>query len=217
MKSPSDENNQGKIKIAVGIPWNMNMTYARFFDAWNMLEKPKGLEVIRAIMGPLHDMRNSMVMTAMNLGASHLLMVDADMVFPLDLINRLIAHDLPIVGALTFSRWYPHGPIMYQKAEDESLEAVIDYPKDQLFRVEATGTGCLLMNMEVFTIIDYPWFMFSYDEKSGKTKGEDLHFCQKAREAGFSIHVDTATKTGHITEIEIGEDHWLAARKAEGH
>ncbi|GAI93114.1 unnamed protein product, partial [marine sediment metagenome] len=64
------------------------------------------------------------------------------------------------------------------------------------------GAGFLLVKREVFEKLPYPWFSF---EKGG----EDLYFCDKARENGFEIWADMSVLLGHLRLEPVGASQFL--------
>jgi GT2 family glycosyltransferase len=143
-------------------------------------------------------MRNSIVQRALELDCTHLIFLDADMVYPPDTITKLLGHDKDIVGALTFKRWPNFEPLLF--AGEPYKMILIDPIPDGLVKVTATGTGCLLIKTSVFEDI-YPWFYFSKHE--GKPVGEDINFCYDAVKAGYSVYVDTAIRTEHLCNTRV--------------
>jgi GT2 family glycosyltransferase len=154
--------------------------------------------------------------------AGWLLMIDADMGFAPDTVERLLdaadAIDRPIVGGLAFAqksdgigamyaRRYRMCPTIYRMYETETevgFVPVFDYPRDQLVEVDATGAACILIHRSVLEKITRESPGRPFDQVSiakgstGRTDfGEDLSFCIRARAAGASIHVDTSVKTTH--------------------
>jgi hypothetical protein len=83
----------------------------------------------------------------------------------------------------------------YKSVSDEEMYS------GNLIEVDATGTGCLLFDMDVFLKTDKPWFAFSVHDN--KPVGEDIYFCSKARENGVKIHIDTSIEVGHLTTMEV--------------
>jgi len=134
------------------------------------------------------------------------LMLDADMVVPHDTIRRLMAHDKPVVGALTFKRWPPFNPLM-MLGDPGRLQVQTDYPDDRLMKVTATGAAVLMIQTWVFTLMEYPWFEFRKDER-GMMIGEDIGFCFKCNDRNLGVYVDTGVKTGHITQLTVNEQFW---------
>lgn len=134
-------------------------------------------------------------------GFDYLFFVDDDMTVPEDLFLRLYNHQKDIVGALAFTRFWPHKPVIY--ILDEGFDPVskknyytskcwFDYPKDTLVECDAVGFGAVLINCKVFESMKRPWFT------AATGKGEDIQFCFDARKAGYKVYMDTATKLGHL-------------------
>lgn len=145
--------------------------------------------------------RERLAEIAVDNGFDYLFFVDDDMICPRDLFERLYKHQKDIVGALAFTRFAPHKPVLY--IMDEGFDPVekknyytsrswLAYPKDQLVECDAVGFGSVLINCQVFSKIAKPWFT------AATGKGEDIQFCYEARKAGIKVYMDTATKLGHL-------------------
>lgn len=148
-------------------------------------------------------------------------MVDADMQFQPDTVDRLVeaAHPTlrPIVGGLCFAirpapgytAWdvkYHVWPTLFGLS-DGVVHQWLDYPPDQLVPVDATGAACLLIHRSVFEGIQshhpYRWFR---ESRMGNTPvSEDITFCLQAKAAGFPIHVHTGIKTKHAKTWMVDE------------
>ena len=202
------------IVLGIGLPLSWAYCHTDFFDSFLFMKNLQGSHVIRANSGPIHEMRNSIVMKALELGCTHLLQVDGDMVLPENTIPQLAGHKVPIVGALCFKRWPPYTPLLF-KGDPDNMEVILDYPEG-LVEVTATGTGCLMIDTQVFAEMDHPWFEFKQDEH-GNTVGEDIGFCHRAKAEGYPIFVDTTVKTGHITNVTINEAFFQLTRKLSEH
>jgi hypothetical protein len=138
---------------------------------------------------------------AMEYDYDYLFFIDDDMICPKELFLNLYRHQKDIVGALAFTRFAPHKPVIY--IMDEGFDPVakknyyssrcwLDYPKDQLVECDAVGFGSVLINCRTFKDIPRPWFT------AATGKGEDIQFCYEAKRAGFKVYMDTATKLGHL-------------------
>jgi hypothetical protein len=144
--------------------------------------------------------RNQCVAAAQLIKATHLLFLDSDMTFPLDMMKRLLAHEKDIVGAIYSRRAAPFSPTG-MPLENAS-------PQGVLRRMKILPTGCMLITMRVFEKLPKPWFS---DRVEGeKILGEDFHFCENAAAAGFEIWEDTALskEVGHIGQriYRLGEN-----------
>lgn len=185
-------------KIGIGIPLSWNYVPSDFFDSCMIMNKHNA-EIIRASSGPIHEMRNVITQRALELDCTHLIFLDADMVYPPDTITRLLNRNKTIVGALTFKRWPNFEPLLFD-GEPYKM-TLIDPIPEGLVKVTATGTGCLMIKTSVFEHIQYPWFEFG--SNNGKPVGEDINFCYSAKEKGFDIYVDTTIRTEHICSTRV--------------
>lgn len=166
--------------------------------------------------------------------AEWLLMIDSDMVFEEDLLDRLLEvadpETCPILGGLCFAggrsgRMYPTLYKLDQTDGHPWVQPVDDYPEDALVKVGATGAACLLVHRQVFaamkrpwpkgfgTLSDgrtnpYPWFVEGLIGKDGEPYGEDIAFCLKAFQLGIPIHVHTGIKLGHQKSFVLDEEEW---------
>ena len=134
-------------------------------------------------------------------GATHVLFLDSDMTFPGNAALRLLAHDKPIVGATYRQRSPPH--ILNHRELDGAFGEVSADEVD-LRPVESIGTGCLLIEMQVFTKIPIPYFRFGYEKGKPQMVGEDTLFCRDAREAGYKIWMDPGLSRD-IEHIGLGK------------
>lgn len=146
---------------------------------------------------------------AMEEKMDYVLFIDDDMICPSDLFERLYKHQKDIVGALAFTRYSPHKPVIFNLTEGydevEKKEYYIstiyyNYPKNTLVECDAVGFGAVLINCKVFEKMGKPWFVMN------NGAGEDVGFCFEAKKLGFKVFMDTATKLGHLsTPAEISE------------
>jgi hypothetical protein len=188
--------------LAIGIPLSFPMVPASFFYSFAHMEKPKEYTLIHADNGPVDTLRNDLVTKALQLGASHLVMLDTDQVYPADTIPRLLEHKLPLVGAVVHRRYPPFDPLLLRGTlgNYESLDA---WEPGALVEVDATGAGALLLyDLDVFRRMPAPWFRFRH-LPNGEGIGEDIGFCSDLRAAGYQIHIDTRVQVGHLATLEI--------------
>lgn len=142
---------------------------------------------------------------------THVLWIDDDMEMPADALERLLKHDLPIIGGLCHARRPPYHPILAKKHDpvwgynEGSYGFVYEYPKNALVEVDATGAGFLLVKREVFEAIDAEFGAEKWWEPIG-SDSEDFSFCHRARKCGFAIKVDTSLEIGHVADVVITSD-----------
>ena len=144
--------------------------------------------------------RNELVQKALELGVTHCLFLDSDMVFPVTTLRRLLSHGVDIVGGTYIARKPPH--VMHGKAEGGAL--LEDWAQTnainprELQRVDALPFGCMLVKTSVLANVaeasdDLPFQTpLYYNTLAGKQliEGEDYFFCRRARELGHLVHLD---------------------------
>jgi hypothetical protein len=127
--------------------------------------------------------------------SSHILFLDSDMVFPATTLERLLRHELDIVGA-TYCMRRPQHAATHRNLDRSSA---LPFDGSELYEVESLGGGCILIRKEVFLALKAPYFESVWiSEKI--PQGEDRTFCLRAREAGFKVWCDLALSdsVGHI-------------------
>lgn len=151
--------------------------------------------------------------------AEWLFMVDSDMGFAGDTVERLIAAadptERPVVGGLCFACKtdgrsefygirYKAVPTLYSFFEDEERVGFVpmfDYPRDQLVPVAATGGACLLIHRTALEAVRAKfgdvWFDQVTHPTGPTTFSEDMSFCLRLAACGIPLHVHTGIKTTH--------------------
>lgn len=122
--------------------------------------------------------------------------LDSDMVFPPSTIKTLLSHDKDIVAATYCQREGPSYP-MGCTVDDKPL------PLTGLVEAGRLPTGCMLIKMNVFEKMQKPYFRWAFRDNNSRIIGEDVEFCDRAREMGFSIwcDMDLSKNVGHIGEV----------------
>lgn len=144
-------------------------------------------------------------------GVTHLLWIDSDMTFPDDLIHRLWAHDLDVVGANCARKIMPTVPTC------ERLDGSPMFTTEKSTGMEETkriGFGVLMTKADVYWKIPEPWFPFTYDHEVHGYDGEDTNFCRALRKAGYRLWVDhdLSKQIGHVGAFTfdhmMNEEYW---------
>ena len=170
--------------------------YSIFSAALARLEKPAGTNVYMATGSDREQGRNQLVKTMLDSGDDWLLFLDDDQVFEHDLLVRLLAHEVDIVGGLYLRRDMPFTPVCYSDRLADGRYVPLDlsqYPQDGLVQVAAVGTGGMLVQRTIFEEMEDPWFI------RGELT-EDMIFCQAQK---GPIYCDLGARLGHMTTTAI--------------
>jgi len=148
-----------------------------------------------------------------------LLMFDDDMVFHLDIVERLLeAADpvsRPIVSGLYFGgrihgRQVPHAYLLNEAGDGFHPIEGVKGGWGPVAQVHAVGAGCLLMHRSALTTIGdrfshtgFPWF--AEGATNGKEYGEDIVFCLRALDCSIPIFCHTGVICGHVKPGIIDE------------
>lgn len=206
------------IKLAIAVPLTDEMVYRQFFFSFvkvvmeyqsSLIRKGRSISI--DILMPdfpcqVDAARNNLVQQALISGCTHILMMDTDQIYmTTDMIEKMLAHNRPVVGARVHRRYPPYDPLLlrgdvgklYQVPENEvrkpdgSFETELD--------VTYTGTGCILYDMQIFNdMIPERWFQFKTGDV-GQPIGEDIVFCEKLRDRKIPIIVDCSIDIKHLT------------------
>lgn len=162
----------------------------------------------------VHSAREQLARMAIDANADFVLWLDADMRFPKDALIRLLKHNKDIVGINYSNRGVPPGFVAIKTIKPPQ-KLVTSPDSAGLEDVEALGFGCVLMRGRVLRRIaaehDGPMFWFDRNEDGGLV-GEDVYFCNLARERGFDVCVDhdLSKECAHVGTLEYRVEHAFA-------
>lgn len=163
---------------AIGFVSGWEITHPFFLSVFTAARKHH-CSILSMLSGPvLHRARNELVrMYLRDCDERYLLMVDSDIEFTTDDIDKALAHDAPIVSGI-----YPKTQM---DTGAEGMEIVED------------GCGFLLVRRDVYERLgEFPFNPIKI--QTGEVTGEDVGFRYHAGEAGFDIIVDPAISLGHL-------------------
>lgn len=145
--------------------------------------------------------RNYIAVQACNNNSDYLLMIDDDMTFPPETLDKLLENQKDIIGVAYHPRSETGEIIKYlDETHVVKLEQETDPKYKDTFECMATGTGIILIKCDVFKKMPRPWFMFEYYPTGQCKLGEDWFFCREAKKAGYQIYTDPKIKVGHLGE-----------------
>ncbi len=188
---------KNKPKVVVGMPCT-EMMKAKTAHAVGCLLLESSDIVIDFLLIQSCDLSSSrmwLAKQAIEKGATHLLFIDSDMLFPPDTLKRLLAHNRNIIGVNYNKRKFPLEEVTATLDDVEKSET-------EPYKVKVAGAGVLLINLDVFKDpeMDNNWFSFGRNAKGENTLGEDGWFCFTAKDAGYDTWVDPTIKVFHLGE-----------------
>jgi len=190
-------------KVIICVPTGEFARRADFYDYFNAIDKPEGTMLTFTHGQSPAKNRNIMIRTALDQEATHVLFVDDDVLLPSDALKLLLSHDKDIVSGLYLLRNYPHLPIMFDEwyTDGRCKYAFLDDTVGGLKEVVNIGLGCCLIKTDVFRNMPEPWITIGQLDQEGWS--DDVHFFNKAREAGYKMFVDTDVRCGHTISASI--------------
>lgn len=197
-----------KIKVCIAIP-SKDMVHAHFAFCLQELVQYntiKGIETfVKFNMGTLvANQRESLASEAIKDGATHILWLDSDMMFPKTICETLLSYSIPIIACNYSTRALPLKSVAYTSLNN--WDSFLDKDIEGVVEVEGVGFGCVLTSTSIFENIFKPWFPITYDSASDCYLGEDMNFCIRARDAGYQIYVDCDASRGifHVGSTAFG-------------
>lgn len=138
-------------------------------------------------------------------GFTHILMLDDDMTFSPDVVDRLLSHDIPFVAA-NYCRKVPGEPKSI--SFDMNGGSVDSNGKSGLEEVSFVGAGINLIRLDDIKDIPSPLFEVRWDEQRQDYWGEDMYFCAKLRNRGIKLFIDhdVSQQVGHVGDYEYKFD-----------
>jgi hypothetical protein len=183
-------------KILIGIP-TMGSVRIEMMSSliYVLMNTPAECALYTPISCYVHMNREEIVKKALQTEADYIFFVDTDMKFPQDTLTKLLSMNVDIVGAVYNQRKSPPTSVVIQ------LDPPVDRLPNEPIKVRAVGTGLLLVKIDVFKKMSRPWFFFEPELDDQKAVGEDVWFCDKAREMGYDIWIEPSIVTGHVGEV----------------
>lgn len=144
--------------------------------------------------------RQTLAANALSSTASHIMWLDSDMTFPVDIIERLLSRKTDIAACNYSTRTLPFKGVAYRTIGDWDSWLGFSLSSTDLVPVEGVGMGCMLTSVDVFRRMESPWFEVRWHDEYGDYIGEDFYFCKKARDLGYQIMIDAGASNsiGHI-------------------
>lgn len=199
------------MKLLIGIPSHdyMHAEFVKCLSALLIRLTQEGVNFdVDINSGTLvHAARDKIACAAINRGYTHVLWLDADMIFQPTILDDLQDNGADVVTGIAHSRRPPYASCLFSRIDDlDHLERYEgdNYPAEP-FEVAGCGFACVLIKTEVLKAVQLHYKTCFLPEMQW---GEDLTFCRRARAMGYRITADPCVRLGHIGHDVIWpEDH----------
>jgi len=189
-------------RVLLGIPSGGSVKTKTMFSIFQVLFQTTAAQITLAerqgALGP--DNRNHLAQMALDGGYTHLFLVDADMSFPGDILERLLAHNKDLIGAAYNYRAFPRRTVVKIKRDGQVYSP--DRLPESLFSCHAIGSGLKLVSTQALAHIPRPWFALDFDKDGMLSVSDDVWFCQQAARVGIETFCDPTIEAKHIGEFE---------------
>ena len=197
----------GPLRIMISVP-----TFGTLDVEWNTrfmaLAIPLGAPVNHCwpVNLTVDEARNRSVEAAIERECDYLFFVDYDVLLDPDVLTRLVAHGLPVVGGLYYSKSHPPEPIAFVDGRPAT-----DWEQGDMIAVDVMGMGCTLLDVGLLKEMGPPWFKTTDEaamvngEPTRTQSTEDAYFCDRVtNETDAKPCIDTGIICGH-KNLKTGE------------
>ncbi len=169
----------------------------RYTNFWvcalsSMFNLPQGTSVKVFQGSDISELRNE---ACSQIDGEWLWFIDDDHGFTPDIVTRLLDREVDIVAPVCLRRTQPFLPV--PTGLDGDFLRLNNYRPDELVEVMFAGSAGMIVRRGVLDAMEPPWFLY----ENGVS--EDVGFCKKAVEAGFTVHVDMSVRLGHTTVATV--------------
>ncbi len=206
-------------KLAIGWPWESPFAWTPFTQNLANLERPANSKVFQG-RGWCPAKRHIHICDqAIEFGASHILIIGADQVHPIDMIPRLISRVeddgcdvitalVPTRGHIPRQKMKPFQHMAWKlKSADPSEAEPVDPSAGDLQEIDMIGSGVMMFPVDCLLSVEKPWFKETYQiDTMGRVACMDTRFCMELKtEAGINIYVDTTIEVKHLSTFAIDD------------
>jgi hypothetical protein len=194
--------------ILIAIPTSSGKIPAQLVRDLFYLKKPVACGFAYIERSLVDHARNLLVRDALVNGFEHIFFVDDDMSLEPDTLTKLYEANKDIIGGLCVSR-HTQEPCAFEAKEFENGKVKLYKPikkiQEDVQEVDAIGTGCVLIKRQVLEKMfeKHKQFMFEFLKETNPLtgvvnyKGEDVVFCERAKELGFKVWLHSDVRPGH--------------------
>ena len=203
-------------KIIIGTPFKESAPDRYITSLVNMVlyTQAAGHEVaFESSYGGLWNARDRICRSAIRGKYDYMLQIDSDMTFPPEALCAMLDRNVDICTGVYVGQETEHKPVLFTSLHKDSADmgahakkaGLRELLKEDLFEVAGTGAGFLLVREHVLRLMMihlHEWF------RPYEGLGEDVSFCERARELGFKIWADNSFPMGHVKYTEYVLEDW---------
>lgn len=155
----------------------------------------------------VYHARENICRKAMAEDYTHVLWIDADMIFPETILDDLMWCEKPYVSGIFHARRAPHCSCLFKSLDPIDRYYGNEYPTEP-FEIAGSGFGCVLVETAVIRKV---FNKFGTCFMPTKELGEDLAFCQRVAEVGVKMYAEPTARIGHVGHVVItpeSEEEW---------
>lgn len=185
-------------KILIAVPCSRYVEPETFKSIYD-LDVPEGYQTeFKIVTGDQIDQIRNLI-AEWGKRYDYLLSVDSDIVLPKDTLTKMISADKDIISGLYIQRMpNTHTLEVYMDKDG----GVTNIPHNLItgqgvVEIAACGMGCCLIKGRVFKEMEYPHFHYKSAIDHKDTVSEDIYFCLKARDKGFTVWADSSITCEH--------------------
>lgn len=148
------------------------------------------------------QMRNHCCLFALENKFDYVFMLDDDMTYPIDSIEKLIKHNKDFVVGSATQRFPPFYPTQYKDAKakvfkDKSNRVFIKKGDKKLVSLGGTGVVGALIKTKIFKKLECPYFKITYKKNGKNIIGSDTYFCMKLNKSKIKMYLDPKINYKH--------------------
>lgn len=143
--------------------------------------------------------RDNIIKKAIDEDYTEVLWLDADMVFKPDIYWKLKNDKKNFVTAIYRGRHGTHRPCLFENLEPPKRWESFDV-EPGIHEIKGCGFGCVLTSTD---ILEKVWSRFGTCFTPTPLLGEDLAFCKRVSDCGYSMWANLDAPVGHIGQFVI--------------
>ena len=145
--------------------------------------------------------RDALISKALEEDCTHVIFIDTDHEIEDNLLPVLLSHKgAAMVSGLVCKRAFPYPQVGFVKGEDTYYYPVELPLDDKAYKVDVCAFGCTLIDLNWLTKLEKPYFRDEFTaDKEDKyyNKRSDVIICERLKEIGGEIIIDTRSQVGH--------------------